>query len=263
MSLLAKAQVTAHDEGGNGFWRMTLRSPDLVALAHPGQFVHLRISGSSDPLLRRPMSIHQINSKEGWLRILYQVVGRGTEMLSRIKVGESVDILGPLGQGFPMPKAGEKVGLVAGGMGVAPLLALSEELVRAGHQLYLFQGARDARGLLLQRRFQDLGVAVLPCTEDGSLGWKGRVTERLAAELSGLQLGVLYACGPTPMLKAVQTIALEKEVAAWLSLEAHMACGLGACLGCTVRVRQGQEWVYRLLCQDGPVLSAEEVVFGE
>lgn len=261
--VLVAATITEHTNLAGGFHRMTLHAPELAAAAVPGQFVHLRVAETQAPLLRRPMSIHQIDRSGGTIRILYRAVGAGTEILATRLIGESLSVLGPLGHGFPLPKAPQTIGLVAGGMGVAPLLALAEALSTGGHQLHLFLGARDAQGLLLGDEFGAIGAQVHPVTEDGSVGQRGRVTDHLPENIAQHGITQLYACGPTPMLKAVQVVAGRCHVSAWLSLEAHMACGLGACLGCTVQVREGDGWTYRLLCQDGPVLDAEEVVFDE
>ncbi len=258
---LVSALITDHTDLGNGFHRLTLHAPELAAMAVPGQFVHLRVAETQAPLLRRPMSIHQIDHQSGTIRLLYRVVGAGTEILAQKRVGESLDLLGPLGKGFPLPAQPQTIGLVAGGMGVAPLLALAEELSTNGHKLHLFLGARDAQGLLLTGEFTTLGAQIHPVTEDGSVGQRGRVTDHLPEGITEYGISQLYACGPTPMLRAVQAVARQCSIPAWLSLEAHMACGLGACLGCTVKVREGDGWAYRLLCQDGPVLDAEEVIF--
>ncbi len=259
--VLTSATITDHTDIGNGFHRMTLHAPELAAMAVPGQFVHLRVTDTQAPLLRRPMSIHQIDRARGLIRMLYRVVGAGTELLAQKQPGEHLDLLGPLGQGFPLPMETQTIGLVAGGMGVAPLLALAETLGAGGHQLHLFLGARDAHVLLLIDDFSALGVQIHPVTEDGSVGQQGRVTDHLPDAIAEHGISLIYSCGPTPMLKAVQAVARQCHVRAWLSLEAHMACGLGACLGCTVKVREGEGWTYRLLCQDGPVLDAEEVIF--
>ncbi|MCE5196993.1 MAG: dihydroorotate dehydrogenase electron transfer subunit [Negativicutes bacterium] len=250
------------------YWLLTLAEKSLVGLMQPGQFVNIRLNGLNDPLLRRPMSIHAFDIETGRFKVLYQVVGRGTEALTGIKAGESLQILAPLGNGFPDPAEppdnGQQIALIAGGIGIAPLYALAEDLLRKGYCLTVYYGSRSRVDFLVLEEFQQLGVKLELATEDGSCGKQGYVTTELRENLLRKQTKAVYACGPMAMLKALKKETLGMAIPVWLSLEAHMACGLGACLGCTVRLKTAAGgWRYALICQEGPAIAAEEVEFDE
>ncbi|HZW49828.1 MAG TPA: dihydroorotate dehydrogenase electron transfer subunit [Bacillota bacterium] len=250
------------------YWMLTLEDQALTGLMQPGQFLNIRLNGLHDPLLRRPMSIHSINAKTGRFEVLYQVVGRGTETLSDIKPGECLEILAPLGSGFPLPleqaTSDQQIALIAGGIGIAPLYAFAQVLAEKGYCLTVYYGCRSQVDLLVLNELKQLGIAVVVVTEDGSCGRKGYVTTNLQEILLKQNVKAIYACGPMPMLKALKQETQGMGIPVWLSLEAHMACGLGACLGCTIRLKTLEGgWRYALMCQEGPVISAEEVDFDE
>ncbi|MGQ9557605.1 MAG: dihydroorotate dehydrogenase electron transfer subunit [Desulfurispora sp.] len=262
---------------GADCYELTLLAPPVAAVARPGQFVHLvcRAPGSQDPLLRRPLSIFAANDRQGTVSLLYRVVGRGTAWLAALSPGTRVDLLGPLGHGFDLEQArgGEPVLLVAGGMGVAPLHFLATALqsqLPAG-QVIFYYGAATGRQLLLQDRLAALAGRLIICTDDGSRGRAGPVTAPLADNLAAHPAGVIYSCGPRPMLEAVAALAARHNLPCQVSLEEKMACGVGACLGCACRTYRGDGQVgasgaggqespsYSLVCTDGPVFDAREV----
>ena len=231
------------------------------SVSSPGQFVMLRVGSGYDPLLRRPFGIYNVTEGGSRLEVLYKVVGRGTAIMAAMKPGEEVDILGPLGRGFPAPGAEERVIMVAGGIGIAPL-----HMFALGHsKSVLLYGARESAEASLSGDVAALGLTVKLSTEDGSAGSKGLVTDHLAEELAGG--GVVYACGPMGMLKAVSAMAAEAGVRAYVSLENTMACGVGACLGCAVRfggegVSSGKHGAFRMVCSEGPVFESTEIDWG-
>jgi dihydroorotate dehydrogenase electron transfer subunit len=241
--------------------------------ALPGQFLHIRVEDSCDPLLRRPLSIHDIiaSRKDGGYiaRILYEVVGKGTALLSEKKPFSEIDVLGPLGAGFDLQKIRKEghVVVVAGGMGVAPLFFLARKLIQdAQHasgnsKIIILIGAKTRHDILREKEFKDLGCDVRVATEDGSKGFKGRVTDLLKEQLLAFrgQPSVVCACGPKPMLAVVSAIARQHRVPAQVSLEEFMGCGLGACLGCVIRTTSG----YRRICHDGPVFDAADILWKE
>ncbi len=252
-----KAKILINRKINATCWRLEFRSAAIVRFAQPGQFVNIRISDTGGPLLRRPVSIHGV--KSGRVKIIYEVVGTGTRMLSAKKPGESLDLIGPLGRGFDYtcvkkPAAGKYI-LVAGGMGVAPLVFLAEKL--KSRKPVVLIGARSKDKIICCQEFKSLGCLVRVATDDGSLGFKGKVTELLKEILQGEKIAGVFSCGPHPMLKAVARIAGENKICAQLSLEEHMACGIGACLGCVVATRHG----YRSVCKDGPVFFSEELIW--
>jgi dihydroorotate dehydrogenase electron transfer subunit len=202
------------------------------------------------------------------VRFLYKDVGKGTRLLSVLKAGDAIDALGPLGNGFPVPKGMTKALLVAGGIGVAPLLGLAERIkaARRGVEVVSFIGGRGADDLLAVRELGGLGIRAYLCTEDGSLARCGVVTDTLGeyvAKVGGNGTGgwVVYSCGPRGMMRAVHGLCAQHGLVHYASLESHMACGIGACMGCVTRVLVEGEEAYRLVCKDGPVFDAYKVVW--
>ena len=238
--------------------RLTLHCPRIAAAAKPGQFVMIRAGETLDPLLRRPFSIHKVTAA-GELAILFKVIGKGTRLLATAAPGDKLDVLGPLGRGFVPDPTGPHC-LIGGGMGIAPLYFLAQQLMAAGgshaNPPALLGAQTQAELLLLAQEFTELGFPVLTATDDGSLGHQGFVTDLLDAILS--EVRQVYVCGPMPMMRTVAAKCRGAGVACQVSLETHMACGLGACLGCTFPASAGG---YRHVCKDGPVFPAEEVLW--
>lgn len=238
----------------------------MASQAQPGQFIMVRPNKFAEPLLPRPFSIHQVQGNQ--IELFFKVVGQGTRQLAELKKGDLLEVKGPLGQGFVLDKEQEPI-LVAGGMGVAPLLFLAETwkgIQKKSPKKFpkLFIGARTRKELLCLKEFERAGVEVLAATEDGSLGEKGLVSGLLNKKIkrpSSRQ--ILFVCGPNPMLKAVGSWAIRKGVSCQLSLEARMACGLGACLGCVVARKRESGYSYVNVCQEGPVFEARELLWDE
>ena len=265
-----RAEALEHAPMGAGYRLLRLSAPQTAGAARPGQFVHVRVPGLDPAALRRPFSI--CDARDGVLTILYKEVGRGTAALAAVRPGDAVDVLGPLGRGFPLPPAGARAVLVGGGYGVAPLHFLARAIRAAapgGPAPVLFVGGRSAPDVLLTDWFERLGVEVRPATNDGSLGAKGLVTAPLDAWLdaraadSSAPPAVLYACGPGPMLRAVDERAIVRGLPAWISLDRRMACGVGACLGCTQRVRTEGGQTLARVCADGPVFPQGSIVWDD
>ena len=238
---------------------MCLEVDGKLTRARPGQFVMLQVSEATDPLLRRPFSIAGFR-QEGSLLVLYRVVGKGTALMSQWKPGASTGVLGPLGSGFELaPKQGLSI-MVAGGIGIAPLLFLSHQLKSS--KTILLMGVRTQEELIpvegLAKTELEIGIA----TEDGSRGHRGLVTELLDKALNDVEVGqtMVYACGPEPMLRKVSSMCSGKGIRCQVSVEAAMACGVGACQGCAVRSKKKQPAYYHV-CKDGPVFYAEEIVW--
>ncbi|NVM22202.1 MAG: dihydroorotate dehydrogenase electron transfer subunit [Desulfobacterales bacterium] len=243
---------------------MGLDFAELAGIASPGQFVMVRIAEQRIPLLRRPFSIHNSVTAHNEIRgfeILYKVVGQGTRAMSGLKAGDVLDVLGPLGNGFACPEGIREVFLVAGGIGVAPLYYLAcfldEHKAVSPH---VFLGGRSAGDILCHGSFESMGVKVSITTEDGSLGEKGVVTSLVekAIQING-KPDIIYACGPTPMLKAISDIAASYDIGCQISLETVMACGFGVCLGCAVE-KACSPGSYLHACTDGPVFDSRAVM---
>jgi len=255
------AKIISQDELKKGCFRMKIQAPSIAKEAGAGQFLHVRCGGSTDPLLRRPLSIHRIGAK--CVEILYNVVGKGTVILSQMAKGDVIDIIGPLGKGFKISKKSRSFKiLVGGGMGVAPLLALAEELSRGAKKkkFIVVLGAKTKNHILCEKEFRKLGGEVHVATEDGSAGKKALATE-LAEDIvkSGKcrrQEICIYAAGPAGMVKALCRLAGGCSLESQVSLEEKMACGLGACLGCVIDTQSG----YKRVCKDGPVFNMCEII---
>jgi dihydroorotate dehydrogenase electron transfer subunit len=252
-----KAKIILNEKIKGDFFYCLLHTSEIARKALPGQFVNIKIDNALEPLLRRPFSIHRV--KRNNIEILYEVVGKATQILSQKKTGGSLDVVGPLGNGFNLkPKTRNLTPiLVAGGMGVAPLVFLAEKLAKA--KILILLGARTKKQILCEKEFQKYGGDVKIATDDGSCGFRGKVTELLQKTLSTVncQLSTIYACGPRPMLKEISRISEKCNIPAQISLEEHMACGIGACLGCAVNTKQG----YKRVCKEGPVFNAEEILW--
>jgi len=261
-SKLEHAAVLSHRDAGRGYRRIVLDAPGIAKTARPGQFVMLRVSGTRDPLLARPFGIAATNQKRS-IELYYRVVGRGTNMLAAVEAGHCLAVQGPLGNGFPLPEKGVTPVLVAGGSGFPPLLSLASRLRTRAH---VFLGARDCECLppaSVIKTFKQHAKRVYIATDNGSHGVQGQVTGPLDSFLAaskGTERIVLYACGPRAMLAAVSRIAAAREVPCYVSLEERMACGLGACMGCSVPVVQGG---YRRVCKEGPVFDSREIEWKE
>lgn len=251
-------QIVSNERNTDLYFRLVVRAPQIAPRVQPGQFAHLRILPMKDALLRRPFSIFQVEGDT--FSILYKAVGKGTEVLSRMRPGEELSAIGPLGHGFTVPQpGGETPLLVAGSYGMAAMYLLAQRSPQKG---IVFVGGRRRVDILCEVEFSALGWDVRATTEDGSHGEKGLVTQPLIAELKRSQMGrKLFACGPTPMLKAVGKIAEEFNVPAELSMDEHMCCGVGVCLTCVIPVKAGEGWEYQRTCTEGPVFDSRRVVW--
>ena len=296
-----KAKIVYNRRIVSGYYRLAFNLSEIARAACPGQFIMLRVSQGYKPFLRRPFSIHRLvynsasithsqrkNLKPNGIEILYQVVGKGTELLSEQKPGQYIDILGPLGNGFnyQLPITNYQLPiLVGGGMGIAPLLFLAQQLSTVNCRLStVLIGAKTKKEILSKKEFASLGLNVKISTNDGSAGFKGEVTDLLKQQLSTVdcsrmrflkgvnlrdpeaiqkkslhsgELSTIYACGPKPMLAQIATISKQYNIAAQVSLDEYMACGLGVCLGCMIKTKTG----YQAVCKEGPVFNPAEIIW--
>ncbi len=261
MAINEKTIIAAHDDAGPGYRFLVLDAPRLASMLVPGQFVHVRVPGLEPTALRRPFSV--FDAEDGRVTVLYKVVGRGTAALVTARVGDVVDVMGPLGHGFPTTSSGVPL-LVGGGYGVAPLHFLAKRL--KDPRALLFVGGRTKDDLLALDRFASIGVEVRTATNDGSAGAKGFVTAPLDEALDDLrsrgEAFELFTCGPDGLLKAVAERAIASGMPGWISMDRHMVCGVGACYACIQKIRRedGTEYNARC-CVDGPVFKAEDIVW--
>lgn len=254
--MLEHGKILINENVGKDIWRMEISASEIAVAAQPGQFVNVRLHDRMEPLLRRPISLHGIDKGKGTIAFLYLVVGKGTEMMTQMTVGEEINLLGPLGRGFSLDFEGKEAILIGGGIGSAPLYPLMQSLRQCGKEVTLILGARSKESIVELECYEDLGVTCKVATEDGSMGVKGFVTSILEDELKNGGCDYLYTCGPIPMLRAIEDMAAQYGVKGEISTEAHMGCGLGLCLSCSVPGKDGRN---RKVCQAGPVFRLGEL----
>jgi dihydroorotate dehydrogenase electron transfer subunit len=262
--LQQNAQILWNEAAGPAVYRLGLSCPTGFGRAKPGQFVMLRISKGVDPLLRRPFSIHKPivkGRRTVGIELLYKVVGRGTSVLAGRTPGETMDILGPLGSAFRLPPGASKVFILAGGIGVAPMVFLANYLIKHGiraEDCRVFLGGRTREELLCRDDFAAAGLSVHTTTDDGSAGDQCFVTHPVEIALADRRPDIVFACGPLEMLSCVIGIIDAHKVACQVSIETMMACGMGACLGCAVSSRDMPDKYYHA-CLDGPVFDTDSI----
>ncbi|MEK6581051.1 MAG: dihydroorotate dehydrogenase electron transfer subunit [Nitrospirota bacterium] len=256
MSRYLRAEIIENSPVNKSHNLLILSSSGISKNSAPGQFYMIETASSYDPLLKRPFSI--LKQKSGAAHFLYRIKGKGTERMRQMKNGAAVSVLGPLGNGYPLPGKNLTPILIAGGIGIASLFPLAEKL---GKNAYLFYGGRTKEELLMLDELKGMVKELIISTNDGSAGEKDTVVDvlkdYLASQLSALSSQLIYACGPSPMLEAVSMLATEKGIKGYISMEENMACGVGACLGCTVKTKKG----YKRVCKEGPVFPIEEIVW--
>jgi dihydroorotate dehydrogenase electron transfer subunit len=252
-----------HKQEWGDYFLFGVESPVLAGEAKPGQFLMVRVSDHIDPLLRRPLSIHA--RERNTLEIFFRIAGQGTTLLARKEEEDLLDILGPLGAGFRLDAGlkGKAVFLVGGGRGIAPLYFLAQELRTAGARVKVLYGGKGLPDLPLRHKFEQAGLDVACSTDDGSSGFHGLVTGLLQNEANKQKPAALFVCGPDPMMKKTAEIAAREKIPAQFSLESMMGCGFGACWGCVKRIRKSDGGAWRKICEDGPVFSADEIVWEE
>ncbi len=242
------------------FYKLCIDAKAIAKAVKPGQFIHIKVSETLVPFFRRPFSVFRAKK---YVEVLYEAVGVGTKALSERKPGEYLDVLGPLGNHFhvlpkgPQSQSPKQIVMIAGGIGVAPFLVLSDALARKGYEMILLYGARTKGHIFPMNEFKKNGCKVYIATDDGSVGVKGYVSNLFSKIDANPKTTVLYTCGPHAMMSSVQKFAKEYNLNCQASCEEVMACALGACLGCSIKTTKG----YKTTCYDGPVFDIREVIF--
>ena len=252
--LKMKSTVIEQKMIADGICSMWLDAKEVAVQAKPGQFISV-YSNDKSRVLPRPISICEIDREKGTLRIVYRVVGKGTEEFSKAEAGDSFEILGPLGNGFPIEEAKGKKVLMIGGIGVPPMLQTAKEIEG---EAIIVSGYRN-QDLFLKEELESAGTLFI-ATEDGSVGTKGNVVD--AIRENQIEADMMFACGPKPMLRALKNYALEKGIPCWISMEEKMACGVGACLACVCQSKDVDSHSHvhnKRICKDGPVFLSTEV----
>jgi dihydroorotate dehydrogenase electron transfer subunit len=261
----ATCEVLARRRQG-AYWLLSISAPEIAERAEPGQFVDIAVDAGG-ALLRRPFSIARVSKQgpfAGTVDVVFDAHGPGTEWLTRIEAHDVLDVLGPLGNPFPLPKRKVSCLLVGGGYGTAPLFFLADRLVREGLRVDLIVGAATKDRLLDVIEAKRASASVTFTTEDGSYGERGRVTDVLEDVVARCGTGVVYACGPNPMLRAVSERCVELELPVQVAVEERMACGIGVCFTCVLPIRNRDGAVrMKRSCIDGPVFNGARVAWDE
>lgn len=242
-------------------YKFSVDAKEIVELANPGNFIEIRINENSDPFLRRPISIYNLDKENGVLEFIFQVKGKGTELLAKKKEGDKIDIIGPLGNGTFKFEEYKNIAVIGGGIGIFPLYELSKQAKNAGKKVYTYLGFRNKDLVTLENEFDEVSTMLTITTDDGSYKNSGFAINYLENDLEKNNIDCIYACGPLPMLKVVKKLAEEKEIPCQISLEEKMGCGMGVCLGCAVRTATSTDDnpQYLHVCKAGPVFNSKMV----
>ena len=243
----------------DGIYKFSVKAPEIAKEARAGQFLEIKVSETGEPFLRRPISIYNIDKETGIVEFIFQVKGRGTNLLAERKIGDFIDIMGPLGFGGFKIQEYNNVAIIGGGIGTYPLYELAKEL-KGKANLNVYLGFRDKSLVTCEKEFEEIGLnKLVVTTDDGSYKEKGFAIDFMKKDIEENKVDMIFACGPLPMLKAVRAYAIENNIPCQISLEERMGCGIGACLGCAVKVVSGKEPRYGHVCKEGPVFYATDV----
>ena len=261
MPVNIKAKLIKKEQLKQDIYKFSMQAKEIVDIAKPGNFIEIRVTDSIEPLLRRPISIYNMEKDTGILEIIFQVKGKGTKILAERKEGEYIDIIGPLGYGTFQVKNTGTVATIGGGIGVFPLYELAKQTKAAGAMVNTYLGFRSKDFVVLEEEFKNVSSKLIITTDDGTYAESGFAINKLKEDISVNKPDMIYACGPLPMLKAVQTLSIEQGIPCQISLEEKMGCGLGACLGCAVKTANSPADApqYWHVCKAGPVFDASDV----
>lgn len=261
MPKMTLAKLVKKEQLKSDIFKFSVEAPEIVKSAKPGHFVEIRVSDNVEPFLRRPISIYNMDKENGILEFIFQVKGKGTEILSKKSEGDLIDIIGPLGYGTFKYEEFQNIAVIGGGIGVFPLYELSKNAKKDGKNVNIYLGFRNKEFVLLEEEFKSVSDKLVITTDDGTYAEKGFAIDFLKQDVEDKKIDCIYACGPLPMLKAVRNYAIEKNIPCQISLEERMGCGLGVCLGCAVKTSKSpkDKPEYLHVCKAGPVFEAKEV----
>ena len=270
--LVATGEVLSHKKYGEHYHSLTIVAPEIGEVVKPGQFVNIRCGTNHSNILRRPFSVYRVHKRGGWastIEIVFDIRGPGTEFLSTLRGHSIVDLIGPLGRGFTLPRRRAHCLLIGGGIGATPLFFLADELRNEGHRVDTILGARTSGLLLNAIEARRLASVAMTTTEDGSMGEQGRVTDVLEDMVERCGTEVIYSCGPHPMLAALSRFCIERRIPIQVAVEELMACGYGVCMTCVMPLHRKPKKdepvedsvIYARSCTEGPVFNGALVVW--
>ena len=263
MPVNVKAKLVKKEALKKDVFKFSVEAKEIVDISKPGHFIEIRVTDQVEPFLRRPISIYNMDKENGILEFIFQVKGKGTDLLSKKQVGDEVDIIGPLGNGkFDYSKY-QNLAIIGGGIGVFPLYELAKEAKKDGKNVTTYLGFRNKDFVLLEEEFKKVSDELVLATDDGSYGKNGFAINFLKEDIEKGKIDSIYACGPLPMLRAVKKLAEETGIPAQVSLEEKMGCGMGVCLGCAVKTASSpkENPSYAYVCKTGPVFDSNFVEF--
>lgn len=257
--ILTKGKIVEQINLNNNYYRIKIKAPQIAKEAKPGQFVMLSKWKIKELFLKRPFSFYNIEPLLGTFDILYKKIGKGTQILAESKVDDLVELIGPLGNGFETPESVHNIAIVVRGIGIAPLMPLVLESKQKGIEIYSFLSAQTENLLLYSDKIESISKKTFYTTDDGSKGVKGKVTNFLEEVLKETAIDVVYTCGSKRLTQYIKKLQKKYNFLAFVSLEEHMACGIGACKGCVHKTING----FKRVCKEGPVFPVEEVIFDD
>ena len=264
MSVNRNYEIVKNKQIAPDYFLMEINASEIAQKGIPGQFVHVKVTEDSktyDPLLRRPFSFYDIDKKQGIIKLVYELVGKGTKILTKFSSGDSINILGPLGNGFNINHSHKKPILIGGGMGIVPLYYLARELIKNDLEITMMIGGNKEENIkFFIKQLEKLDLNLHIATIDGSRGYKGTVLDLWKENNDKFQKkDYIYSCGPEAMLSEIKKYAGNLNIKGEFSLEARMGCGIGVCLSCVCKTVDGNQRV----CKEGPVFALNEVIFDE
>lgn len=258
MPRLLNEKIISNVKIAPDIFKMVIKSEYISEKSKPGQFINIKCSKGIETVLRRPISICSVDRSEGTFEIVYQIRGKGTEILSLLTEGDYLDFIGPIGNCFDIDNSENRIAVVGGGIGIFPLLYVLEESRSSVKKAFI--GFRNREAVILEDEFSKNSSQLYISTDDGSYGYKGFVTDLLTESLEKKEIDIIYTCGPVPMMKKVAAAAEKYGIKCQLSMEERMGCGIGACLVCVCKVRYGDDWEYSHVCSDGPVFWSDKII---
>lgn len=259
MAINTKIKLLKKENLNKDILKFTCLVPEIIEKALPGQFVELRVSKTLEPFLRRPISIYNVDKLNNTIEFIFQIRGKGTQYLSEVEVGDMIDVVGPLGDGTFNIEDCKNIAIIGGGIGIFPLY----ELIKRSNSTVntnVYLGFRNKDFVVLEDEFKNISTNLVIATDDGSYGKSGYAIQYLEEDVEKLNIDGIFACGPIPMLKKVKELAESRNIYCQISLEQRMACGIGACMGCSVKLNTKDDTVeYARVCKDGPVFESTKV----